>query len=86
MLRKIMLLAAIVAVVLSSAATTLASSRSANNSAKGNSGNHKDIAGLVDIGGGRKMYLECHGKGSPPPPRCRSRPLHRTEPQICMPC
>jgi pimeloyl-ACP methyl ester carboxylesterase len=60
-----MLLAAIVAVVLSSAATTLASSRSANNSAKGNSGNHKDFAGLVDIGGGRKMYLECHGKGSP---------------------
>jgi pimeloyl-ACP methyl ester carboxylesterase len=33
--------------------------------AKGNFGNHKDFAGLVDIGGGRKMYLECHGKGSP---------------------
>ena len=24
-----------------------------------------DFAGLVDIGGGRKMYLECHGFGSP---------------------
>jgi pimeloyl-ACP methyl ester carboxylesterase len=25
----------------------------------------KDFAGLVDIGGGRKMYLECRGSGSP---------------------
>ena len=25
----------------------------------------EDIAGLVDIGGGRKMYLECRGTGSP---------------------
>ena len=24
-----------------------------------------DFAGQVDIGGGRKMYLECHGRGSP---------------------
>jgi hypothetical protein len=24
-----------------------------------------DFAGLVDVGGGRKMYLECRGKGSP---------------------
>jgi hypothetical protein len=24
-----------------------------------------DFAGLVDIGGGRKMYLECRGSGSP---------------------
>jgi pimeloyl-ACP methyl ester carboxylesterase len=24
-----------------------------------------DFAGLVDIGGGRKMYMECRGKGSP---------------------
>ena len=24
-----------------------------------------DCAGLVDIGGGRKIYLECHGTGSP---------------------
>ncbi len=25
----------------------------------------KNAAGLVDIGGGRKVYLECHGSGSP---------------------
>jgi pimeloyl-ACP methyl ester carboxylesterase len=25
----------------------------------------EDLAGRVDIGGGRKMYLECHGTGSP---------------------
>src|ERR1700747_1562591 len=25
----------------------------------------KDFAGLLDIGGGRKMYLECRGTGSP---------------------
>ena len=24
-----------------------------------------DFAGLVDIGGGRKMYMECRGKGGP---------------------
>src|ERR1700694_5594495 len=24
-----------------------------------------DFAGLVDIGGGRKLFLECHGSGSP---------------------
>ena len=24
-----------------------------------------DFSGLVDIGGGRTMYLECHGNGSP---------------------
>ena len=53
-MRKVMLLAASVAVVLTVAAP-----------AKGNSANHKDFSGLVDIGGGRKMYLECHGKGSP---------------------
>jgi len=65
-LRKMLLLAAIVAVVLTMAATALAASPSANNdSAKGNSAKNKDFAGLVDIGGGRKMYMECHGKGSP---------------------
>jgi pimeloyl-ACP methyl ester carboxylesterase len=63
-LRRIMLLAAIVAMVLPAAAPALASSWSPNNSGKGNSGNHEDFAGLVDIGD-RKMYLECHGKGSP---------------------
>lgn len=29
------------------------------------SGGSSDLAGLVDIGGGRKMYLECRGTGSP---------------------
>ena len=70
MSRKVMLLAAIVALVLAAAAPALAGSGSPNDSAKGNpgkgnSGHNKDFAGLVDIGGGRKMYMECRGKGSP---------------------
>jgi pimeloyl-ACP methyl ester carboxylesterase len=65
-----MLLAAIVAVVLTAAALTLACSQSGNNSGKGTLGkgtlgNNKDFGGLVDIGGDRKMYMECQGKGSP---------------------
>jgi pimeloyl-ACP methyl ester carboxylesterase len=28
-------------------------------------GQSADVAGLVDVGGGRKMYLECRGMGSP---------------------
>ena len=71
MSRKVMLLAAIVALVLAAAVPALASSRSPNDSAtkgnpgKGNSGHNKDFKGLVDIGGGRKMYMECQGKGRP---------------------
>ena len=49
-----LLLATIVAVVLTVAAP-----------AKGNSGKSKDFADLVDIGGGREMYMECRGEGSP---------------------
>ena len=65
-----MLLAAILALVLAAAVPALASSRSPNDSTKsnpgkGNSGHNKDFAGLVDIGGGRQMYMECRGKGSP---------------------
>ena len=30
-----------------------------------NSGKSKDFAGLVDIGGGREMYMECQGTGDP---------------------
>jgi pimeloyl-ACP methyl ester carboxylesterase len=69
--KMMMLLAAIVAVVLSSAAATaLAASDgdSANNGTllgRGDLGKNKDFSGLVGIGGGRKMYMECHGKGSP---------------------
>ena len=33
--------------------------------AKGDSAKNEDFAGLVDIGGGRQMYMECQGKGSP---------------------
>jgi pimeloyl-ACP methyl ester carboxylesterase len=63
----LLLLAAVVALVLSAAATALAASPSHDNnySAKGSFGKNKDFSGLVDIGGRRKMYLECHGKGSP---------------------
>ena len=53
-MRKMLLLATIVAVVLTVAAP-----------AKGNSGKSKDFADLVDIGGGREMYMECRGEGSP---------------------
>jgi hypothetical protein len=59
--RKMTLLAAIVALVLSTIVPALASSRSANGSAEDNSAKNKDFAGLVDIGEGRKMYLECRG-------------------------
>ena len=54
MLRKMMVLAAVVVLVLAAAAPALAQSGSANDSGK-----------LVDIGGGREMYMECQGKGSP---------------------
>src|SRR5215217_6828674 len=69
-----MLLATVVVVVLSSAAATaLASSPSANGDSanngtllsRGELGKNKDFAGLVDIGGGRQMYMECQGKGRP---------------------
>jgi pimeloyl-ACP methyl ester carboxylesterase len=60
------LLATVVVVVLGGAATALAASPSASNSAtKGNTAKNKDFAGLVDIGGGRQMYMECRGKGHP---------------------
>jgi pimeloyl-ACP methyl ester carboxylesterase len=60
------LVATVVAVVLGVAATALAASPNAKGSARGNSaGTSEDFSGLVDIGGGRKMYMECHGRGSP---------------------
>jgi pimeloyl-ACP methyl ester carboxylesterase len=60
-----MLLAAIVVVVLGAAVPALASSRSTKGSAEGASGSNKEFSGLVDIGGGREMYMGCRGKGSP---------------------
>ena len=71
MLRKTMLLATIVALVLSAAATALASSpgdgqASARGSLDRNElGKKEEFAGLVDIGGGRQVYMECRGKGRP---------------------
>ena len=64
----VLLLAAMVAVVLSAAATALAASPNHSNDSatKGNSAKtNKDFAGLIDIGGGRQMYMDCHGKGHP---------------------
>jgi hypothetical protein len=60
--KMMLLLAAIAAVVLAAAAPALATSRSPHDSGrgtfgKGNSGKNKDFSGLVDIGGGRKMYI-----------------------------
>jgi pimeloyl-ACP methyl ester carboxylesterase len=65
MRRSVLLLAALATAVLLASGVALADSPSANNPGKGNSGNHKDFAGLVDIGGDRQMYMECQGKGSP---------------------
>jgi pimeloyl-ACP methyl ester carboxylesterase len=60
-----LLVVAIVTVVLAAGAAATAASPSASNSAKRDSGNKKDFAGLVGIGGGREMYMECRGEGSP---------------------
>jgi pimeloyl-ACP methyl ester carboxylesterase len=70
--KLMLLLATVVVVVLSAAAAALASSPSHNNDSatkgalgKGELGKNKGFAGLVDLGGGRKMYMECQGKGRP---------------------
>ena len=70
--KMMVLLATVMVVVLGAAATALAASPSHNNDSatkgnpgKGNSGHNKDFKGLVDIGGGRKIYMECQGKGRP---------------------
>ena len=65
-----MLLTVIVAVVLGAAATGLAASPSESDPAKGTLGKgelgkNKNFSGLVGIGGGRKIYMECHGSGAP---------------------
>jgi pimeloyl-ACP methyl ester carboxylesterase len=72
MLRKTMLLATVVAVVLGAAATALAASpgdgkdpATMGTLAKNELGKNKDFSGLVDIGGGREVYMECRGKGRP---------------------
>ena len=71
MLKKTMLLATVVALVLGAAATALAASPGDGKDpakgtlAKNELGKNKEFAGLVDIGGGREMYMECRGKGRP---------------------
>jgi pimeloyl-ACP methyl ester carboxylesterase len=60
-----MFLAAIAVLVLAASAPALAASPSASASAKGSSANNKDFSGLVGIGGGRKIFMECAGTGSP---------------------
>ena len=57
--RTMLLLALMLTAVLACAAVLLVAGSAPTYAAKG------DFSGLVDIGGGRTMYLECHGKGSP---------------------
>jgi pimeloyl-ACP methyl ester carboxylesterase len=67
MRRSVLLLAALATAVLLASGVALADSpRDSDDPAtKGNPAKNKDFSGLVDIGGGRKMYMECSGKGSP---------------------
>jgi pimeloyl-ACP methyl ester carboxylesterase len=72
MLRKTMLLATVVAMVLGAAATALAASPGDGKDSptkgtlgKSELGKNKEFSGLVDIGGGRKIYMTCQGSGSP---------------------
>ena len=39
----------------------------------------RDFAGLVDVGGGRKMYLECRGIGSP-----TRHEIQKEQPQVVV--
>lgn len=58
--RSLSILVVVLGCLLASAATARAGSVQAPHSAASG-----DFAGLVDIGGGRRLYLECHGLGSP---------------------
>src|SRR5829696_86098 len=57
--RTMLLLALMLTAVLACAAVLLVAGSAPAYAAKG------DFAGLVDIGGGRKIYMECSGTGSP---------------------
>lgn len=72
--KMLLLVATVAALVLGADATALAASPNhdddsakGNPAAQGDSGRNrnKDFAGLVDIGGGREIYMECQGKGRP---------------------
>src|SRR5215218_1767638 len=52
----------LIALLLSIPISTVAQSTPATSSPTAASG---DFAGLVDVGGGRRLYLECAGAGSP---------------------
>jgi pimeloyl-ACP methyl ester carboxylesterase len=67
MRRSVLLLAALATAVLLASGVALADSPSDSDdpATKGNPAKNKDFSGLVDIGGGRKMYMTCRGTGSP---------------------
>jgi pimeloyl-ACP methyl ester carboxylesterase len=67
MRRSVLLLAALATAVLLASGVALADSPSDSDdpATKANPAKDKDFSGLVDIGGGRKMYMECRGIGSP---------------------
>jgi pimeloyl-ACP methyl ester carboxylesterase len=55
-----------VGVVISAAALVAACGSSTSTTSRAGAGSSRaDFAGTVDIGGGRRMYLECRGAGSP---------------------
>src|SRR5438128_1223641 len=60
-LRRMSLLIVVGLLIAGCSPFTTSSPTSGNASAKP----ARSFAGLVDIGGGRKMYLECRGSGSP---------------------
>ena len=67
MRRSVLLLAALATAVLFASGVALADSPSDSDdpATKGNPAMNKDFSGLVDIGGGRTMYMRCRGTGSP---------------------
>ena len=65
MRRSVLLLAALATAVLFASGVALADSPSDDPATKGNPAMNKDFSGLVDIGGGRTMYMRCRGTGSP---------------------
>ena len=67
MKRFVLLLVALATAVLLASGVALADSPSDSDdpATKANPAKNKDFSGLVGIGGGRKMYMECRGSGSP---------------------
>jgi hypothetical protein len=63
--RQAMLVIAIMPVTRSKFALLIAVAWATTSAAAGQAAVSGDFAGLIDIGRGRKMYLECRGSGSP---------------------